>query len=81
MSLFSRTRFGCASQKPYPSKTAVFGRKTGVQNRWSSADPLLYDDVNETSDPTLGWIYNKDTGDIIANTDDTDDNTVNYYDY
>ncbi len=37
--------------------------------------------VNEILDPTLGWIYNKDTGDIIPNTDDQDDNLVNYYDY
>ena len=46
----------------------------------SVADPLS-GAVDEITDATLGWIYNKDTGEIIPNTDDTDDNTVNYYDY
>ncbi len=45
-----------------------------------TSDPLS-GDIDEDLDPTLGWIYNKDTGDIIANTDDQDDNLVNYYDY
>ena len=37
--------------------------------------------VDETTDPTKGWIYNYQTGEIVPNTDDTDESTVQYYDY
>ena len=36
--------------------------------------------VNEAS-ATKGWVYNKDTGEIIANTSAEDENAVKYYDY
>lgn len=36
--------------------------------------------VNEAT-ATAGWVYNNNTGDIIPNTDDVDDDGVNYYDY
>ncbi len=52
------------------------GKATGIMMALTGSTA-----VNELLDPTLGWIYNKDTGDIIANTDDQDDNLVNYYDY
>ena len=57
-----------------PNAAKASGIKMGTD------DPLS-DDVDETADPTLGWVYNKDTGDIIANTDDQDENLVYYYDY
>jgi prepilin-type N-terminal cleavage/methylation domain-containing protein len=43
------------------------------------SDPLSLG-VNEGT-ATAGWVYNKDTGEIIPNTDDTDDNLVKYHDY
>lgn len=45
------------------------------------ASTPLSGDVDEATDATLGWVYNKTTGEIIANTDDQDDNSINYYDY
>ena len=46
------------------------GSATGVMMS-NAAD--LTTVVNEVLDPTLGWIYNYTTGEIIANTDDTDE--------
>ncbi len=37
--------------------------------------------VDETTDTTMGWVYNYQTGDIIANTDDEDEKTNKYYTY
>jgi hypothetical protein len=36
--------------------------------------------VDETQ-TTMGWIYNYQTGDIIVNTDDTDEKSVGYDTY
>lgn len=37
--------------------------------------------IDEVTDPTKGWIFNYTTGDIIANTDDTDDAGDSYTTY
>ena len=37
--------------------------------------------VNEILDPTLGWVYNYETGEICANTDDPDDKGDLFYTY
>jgi len=37
--------------------------------------------IDETTDPTIGWIYNYQTGQIIPNTDDKDEANRFYYSY
>lgn len=37
--------------------------------------------IDETTDPTIGWIYNYTTGEIIPNTDDQDESNTAYSSY
>ncbi len=57
------------------------GPNVGESGVMMSTAADLTTDVDETTDTTLGWIYNYQTGDIIANTDDTDEKSRGYDTY
>lgn len=56
------------------------GPQSGVSDVIMTTTTPIQDAVNETSGGS-GWVYNYQTGEIIANTDDLDENGVGYDTY
>jgi len=57
------------------------GPNVGSNGVMMSTAADLTTEIDETTDTTIGWIYNYQTGDIIVNTDDTDEATNGYETY